>query len=88
MELVIYIHQIESSLGGFVYMTSSLAYIGVTIMILSWPMQMHFQERFGKAAAWDYNVVGICVGMLVVINAAALIIPWKLGYRALEDFEQ
>ncbi|MBI5210062.1 MAG: hypothetical protein HY927_08830 [Elusimicrobia bacterium] len=81
------IHQIESSLGGFVYMASSLSYVGFTIMILSWPMQMHFKERFGKAAAWDWRIVGLCVLAVVALNALALVVPWTLGRRKLEAYE-
>lgn len=81
------IHQVESSLGGFVYMAAALAYVGLTIMAESWPMHMHFQERFGKAGAWDYRIVGFCAATLLVLNAAALFIPWTLGLKSLETFE-
>ena len=82
------IHQIESSLGGFVYMASSLGYIGSTIMILAWPMKMHFQERFGMVHAWDWRIAGFCAAMLLVLNAVAFTIPWIMGRRTLESYEQ
>ncbi|MCX5794789.1 MAG: hypothetical protein NTY77_04780 [Elusimicrobia bacterium] len=82
------IHQIESSLGGFVYMASALGYVGASIMILAWPMQMHFQERFGRAEAWDWRIVASCAVMMLLLNAAALVVPWKLGLRTLERYEQ
>ncbi|MBI5241774.1 MAG: hypothetical protein HY926_14980 [Elusimicrobia bacterium] len=82
------IHQIESSLGGFVYMASSLGYIAATIMILAWPMQMHFQERFGRAHAWRWEIVASCAVFFVVLNAAAFVVPWTLGKRTLERYEQ
>jgi ABC-2 type transport system permease protein len=81
------IHQIESSLGGFIYMASSLAYIGGVIMVLSWPMQMHFQQRFGKVGAWDWRVVAVCLAAFVALNAAAMIVPWRMGRKALEEYE-
>ncbi len=81
------IHQIESSLGGFVYMASSLVYIGATIMALSWPMRMHFEERFGRAGAWRWPAVAGCAAFWLLLNAAAFIMPWTLGRRALEAFE-
>jgi ABC-2 type transport system permease protein len=82
------IHQIESSLGGFVYMAASLGYIAASIMILAWPMQMHFAERFGRAHAWRPEIVASCVILLVVLNLAAFVIPWTLGKRTLERYEQ
>jgi ABC-2 type transport system permease protein len=81
------IHQIESSLGGFVYMAACLFYIGGTIAVLSWPMQMHFQERFGKAA-WDWRVAAFSAAAWLVLNAAAFTVPWALGRRALERHEE
>ncbi len=81
------IHQIESSLGGFVYMASALAYIGATIMILSWPMQMHFQVRFGNAQAWHPVVFWAALASWLALNAAAYTIPWTLGRRSLERHE-
>lgn len=81
------IHQVESSLGGFVYMASSLAYIGGVIIVLSWPMQMHFQERFGRVGAWDWRVAAACLTVFLALNAAALSVPWLLGRKALEAYE-
>lgn len=81
------IHQIESSLGGFVYMAACLFYIGATITVLAWPMQMHFQERFGRADAWDWRVAALAAVAWTVLNAVALIVPWSLGRAALEKHE-
>jgi ABC-2 type transport system permease protein len=81
------IHQIESSLGGFVYMAASLFYIGAMITILSWPVRMHFEERFGRLGAWHWSVAGACAVLLAALNAVAAAVPWLLGRRALESFE-
>jgi hypothetical protein len=81
------IHQIESSLGGFVYMAAALFYIGATIMILAWPMNMHFQERFGRAGAFNPELAALCFGAWALLSAAAIVIPWLMGRRALERLE-
>jgi ABC-2 type transport system permease protein len=81
------IHQIESSLGGFVYMASALFYIGATIMILSWPMRVHFERRFGHYAPWEPMPLLLCAAMWIGLNAAAFVVPWLLGRRALEAHE-
>lgn len=80
------IHQIESSVGGFVYMAACLFYVGFTIALLAAPMRMHFAERFG-AGVWDSRIaISSGIGWLL-LNAAAMIIPWQLGRRALENHE-
>lgn len=81
------IHQVESSLGGFVYMAAALGYIGATVTILSWPMHMHFQERFGKVGAWNWPAAWAALGLWLALNTAAFIVPWRLGRRSLERYE-
>jgi len=82
------IHQIESSVGGFVYMAACLFYIGATIAVLAAPMQMHFSERFGKTRAWDWRIAAGAAAGWLVLNAAAFAAPWMLGRRALEAHEE
>jgi ABC-2 type transport system permease protein len=81
------IHQIESSVGGFVYMAACLFYIGANIMVLSWPMKMHFEELYGRTHAWDSHLMALCAGAWIVVNAFAFTVPWLLGRRALESYE-
>ncbi len=82
------IHQVESSLGGFVYMAASLFYIGATVAVLAVPMQMHFRERFGKAGAWDARLAAAAGAAWLALSAAAIAVPWTLGRRALEKNEE
>lgn len=81
------IHQIESSVGGFVYMAACLFYVGATVSILAIPMRMHFASRFGMGG-WDWGAAGLAAGLLLVLNAAAFTVPWTLGARALEAHEE
>jgi len=80
------IHQIESSVGGFVYMAACLFYVGLTIAVLAAPMQMHFAERFGTGV-WNPRVAMYAGAGWLLLNAVAMIVPWKLGRRALEAHE-
>ncbi|MCX5786091.1 MAG: hypothetical protein NTX59_10415 [Elusimicrobia bacterium] len=81
------IHQLESSYGGFIYMAASMGYLGLVVAIEAWPVQMHFAEHFGRKNPWDFRIIGFCALMFLLINAAALIVPWKLGLRNLEKQE-
>lgn len=78
------IHQIESSAGGFAYMACAMGYLFLTLAIEALPLQMHFYERFGKVNPWQTRPVAYCLLALAALNAAAFVIPWKLGQRALE----
>ncbi len=84
--LVENIHQIESSVGGFVYMAACLFYVGLTIAVLAPPMQMHFAERFGTGV-WNSRVALYSGAGWLILNLVAFIVPWQLGRQALEDHE-
>lgn len=81
------IHQVESSLGGFVYMAASLFYIGATVAILAVPMRVHFERRFGHDMPWDPGALAVCAALWLALNGAAFMGPWLLGRRALERHE-
>lgn len=81
------IHQLESSYGGFIYMACAMGYLSLVVGLEAWPVQMHFAERMGRANPWDMRGVVFCGASLILLNLAALIIPWKLGRRSLERYE-
>ena len=82
------IHQIESSLGGFVYMAASLFYIASTLAILAWPMRMHFLSMMGAPGAWDGTAAACAAGAWALLSAASIAVPWALGRRSLENYEE
>jgi ABC-2 type transport system permease protein len=82
------IHQIESSMGGFVYMAAGLFYIGATLSILAWPMRMHFMVMMGNPRAWDGTSAAVAAGMWAALSAASFAATWTLGRRALENHEE
>ncbi len=73
-------------MGGFVYMAACLFYVGLTIAVLAAPMQMRFAERFGTGD-WGFRVALYSGAGWLALNAAAFILPWQLGRRALENHE-
>ena len=81
------IYQIESSYGGFIYMACCMGYLALIVTIEAWPVQMHFAHNFGRANAWNFPGVGICIAAFIILNALVIIIPWKLGFKNLEKYE-
>ena len=80
------IHQIESSAGGFIYMTCCLGYLGLVLALEAYPVRMHFLGIITHAH-WDWRWVAFCAAALAAVTAAAAMVPWKLGLRALERYE-
>ena len=81
------IHQLESSYGGFIYMACAMGYLSLLVAVEAWPVQMHFAQRFGRVHPWDWRGLALCAVTFAVLNAAALIVPWKMGLRNLERYE-
>jgi ABC-2 type transport system permease protein len=82
------IHQVESSLGGFVYMAASLFYIGATLSVLAWPMRMHFTAMMGNPRSWDPGSALFAAALWTGLSALSFAVPWTLGRRALENHEE
>lgn len=81
------IHQLESSYGGFLYMSCAMGYLSLLVGVEAWPVQMHFNERLGRANPWDPRAVAFCAAGFLLLNFLALYLPWKLGVRNLERHE-
>lgn len=71
--------EIESSPGGLLYMVTALFYIGLTLSLEALLVRRFYLGRY----AWGLDVAW-AVGMLVVLNLAAFIIPFWAGRRHLE----
>jgi hypothetical protein len=73
--------------GGFIYMASCLFFVGASLAILSWPMKMHFEQRFGRGG-WNWPGAAGAAGAWLLLNAVALTAPWRLGREALQRHEE
>jgi len=80
------IHQIESSAGGFVYMACCMGYLAATLALEAYPVRMHFYEKFTRVS-WDWRWLSLCIAGYILLNAAAIIIPWKMGMKNMESYE-
>ncbi len=81
------IHQVESSYGGFRYMACAMGYLSLVVAAEAWPVQMHFAERFGRENPWDWRGVALSAVILLLVNTAAVYLPWKVGSRTLDRHE-
>ena len=81
------IHQLESSYGGFLYMSTSMGYLALLVGVEAWPVQMHFAGHLGRAHPWDLRVVALCAVIFFALNITAVYLPWKLGLRNLDKHE-
>lgn len=80
------IAQIESSMGGVLYMVFSLFYIGLTISMEALPVRMVVMGHIGHKFYSSTLMLGI-IGTLLAINVLVLYIPMKMGIKAIENMD-
>jgi ABC-2 type transport system permease protein len=80
------IAQIESSMGGVLYMVFSLFYIGLTIALEALPVRMYVMGQIGSKFFSSTLLIGT-VGALMVINVLVTYLPVKMGIKAIEKMD-
>jgi ABC-2 type transport system permease protein len=80
------IAQIESSMGGVLYMVFSLFYIGLTIALEAVPVRMYVMGQIGGRFLSSTLLIGT-VGAILVMNVLVTYLPVKMGIKAIEKMD-
>ncbi len=80
------IAQIESSMGGVLYMVFSLFYIGLTIALEALPVRMYVVGQIG-ARFWSSTLLIGTIGAILVMNFLVTYLPMKMGIKAIERMD-
>jgi ABC-2 type transport system permease protein len=79
--------QIPTSLGGLLFMMTSIVLLGIVIVIEALPVMTYLRAQLGGAQTrLDARMV-LALAAVVAICAAATIIPLRLGLRRMEEME-
>jgi ABC-2 type transport system permease protein len=79
--------QIPTSFGGLVFMMSTIALLGLVIVVLARPVYAYLQaHNAGQSVSLDAWTLG-SFALAGAICAAATIVPLKVGLRKMESFE-
>jgi len=82
------ISQIESSLGGILFMIYALFYVGVIIALEALPVRSYFQYSFGLKDSFYWPAITIVIVAFVIFNTMAIWLPLHLGKKALLIYEE
>ncbi len=80
------IAQIESSMGGVLYMVFSLFYIGLTIALEAVPVRMYVLGQISGRFPSATLLIGI-VCAIMAMNILATFLPVKTGIKAIENMD-
>jgi ABC-2 type transport system permease protein len=80
--------QIPTSFGGLVFMMASVVLLTVIVVIEAVPVSQHLRAAsLGVAAEQGYTGLVVALGIVVLVCAAATVIPLRLALRRLDALE-
>jgi ABC-2 type transport system permease protein len=82
------ISQIESSLGGILFMIYALFYVGIIIALEAFPVRNYFQYTLGVKDSFYWPAIAIIISAFIIINVVVIWLPIRLGKKALLNYEE
>jgi len=82
------ISEVESSLGGILFMIYALFYIGVIIGLEALPVRSYFQYSFGFRDSFYWPAIAVLVAVFIIVNTIVIWLPLHLGKKALLNYEE
>lgn len=81
--------QIPTGFGGIVYMLITMLFIGAVVTLEAWPVYRIFMAQTAGSALPRSGWTGIIAsfGMVIAINALAIVLPMRIGLKRLRDRE-
>ncbi len=80
------ISEIPAGTGGILFMTLSLGFIGLVLMLVGRPMYVHFNEKFLFKHLGGVDVP-ICYTLIVLLSLAVTFLPIQRGIQALKKMD-
>lgn len=80
------VSEIPAGTGGILFMTISLGFIGLVIMLVGRPMYVHFNEKFLLKSLGGIDVP-ICYALIILISLTVAYLPIHRGINALKKMD-
>jgi len=81
------ISQVESSLGGILFMIYALFYVGIIIALEALPVRSYFQYSLGLKGSFYWPAIAFTISAFVIVNLIIIWLPLHLGTKALLNYE-
>ena len=75
--------RIAAGSGGIIAALASIAYVGISIIILATPAYHYIRSEFYGRSVNQYMIIGPLI-LFLLINMLAIILPLRIGLRSLE----
>ncbi len=74
--------RIASGLGGMLAALASLAYVGISIIVLAWPAYLYALHQWQGRVSYR-GALAVSLLLFALVSSAAAVIPLRLGLRSL-----
>jgi ABC-2 type transport system permease protein len=80
------ISEIPAGTGGILFMTMSLGFVGLVLMLVGRPMYVHFNEKFLYKSLGGIDVP-ICYALIFILSLSAAYLPIQRGISSLKKMD-
>ncbi len=80
------VSEISSGAGGILFMISSLAFTALYLMLIAWPMHVHFKAKFAFQFIGGKEIP-VIYGLLVFISLLTALEPMRRGIKNLKQMD-
>ncbi len=80
------VSEISSGTGGILFMISSLAFTVLYLMLIAWPMHVHFKAKFAGQFVGG-NEITMIYALLFVMSVVTTIEPMRRGIKNLKQMD-
>ncbi len=80
------ISEIPAGTGGILFMTMSLGFVGLVLMLVGRPMYVHFNEKFLYKSLGGIDVP-ICYALIFILSLTVAYLPIDRGIRSLNKMD-
>lgn len=80
------VSEISSGTGGILFMISSLAFTVLYLMLIAWPMHVHFKAKFTGQLIGG-NEIMVIYALLFLLSIITTIEPMRRGIKNLKQMD-
>ena len=81
--------EISTGFGGLLFMMTSIAYLGIVVMVQAWPVYSVLEARYRGIPLGSGHVTGLVLGLgaALAISSAVIIVPLRIAVRRVEEID-
>ncbi|HEY0304264.1 MAG TPA: hypothetical protein VGC44_04785 [Longimicrobiales bacterium] len=82
--------EISTGFGGLMFMMTSVAYLGIIVMLQAWPVYSVLEARYRGLPLTSGQITGLVIGLglALALSIAAIVVPLRIAVQRIEDIDR